>query len=680
MGTNKKGWALWGWLGLIGVVLAFAGGCKKTSNAAVDHGAAPTLFSAKLTLSQVGQQTVVVSWDPAKDDSTASNNIQYQLFYNTQGILSTVAEVQQSAIALFQPKGAMTFFMAQGLASGQNHFFNLLAYDGGDQATLYNSASTITLPSPANLPPTAQGSLQFADSDADAGQLYGLITLRRASSEADLFGYNLYWGSSSTAKLSTTALTSLPKNGADQSYLLSTSTPSGATHLLWYAYNQFGEQASPASLAFTDWALTGGAQGLSLTDSDLDQNQLTGSLVIQKATDETNSVSYVLYWGSGVNAKLSGQTAIATYAKTGANLTHSFAANTAIPSGATHLLVYTTTASGEAASPAALPIVDLHLPLGAPTALRLYDIDPAKGSLAGTLTLTPATDETQVKDYALYWGSDTTTKLSSLPFAALPTEGKSLSLQLGSTLLPTGTTYLLAYSRGVSGEWTTPLAWALTDLDLETSLIVHLPLDSNGEGRGANLLSASLKGDPLPAAGRKGLPNGALYLLSEAGQYLDLGNSELFRPAQISFGGWFYKASWAQECDLSESLVSNFEGLGGYRLYCRQGRVYAEVRRYEKFANVSYARENLSGWAHLFVVYDGRLLKLYVNGGLVASDDALVTTPLQYQVANHLLVGAEAGTGATPTGGFFRGKLDELRFFSRALSATEVKAIFEGER
>ena len=76
------------------------------------------------------------------------------------------------------------------------------------------------------------------------------------------------------------------------------------------------------------------AVGVSFTDTDPDGGQIAGDVVISKAGNESDVTSYVLYWGSSPTSKQS-ETPIATLTATGFNLTHTFVANTAVPSGAT---------------------------------------------------------------------------------------------------------------------------------------------------------------------------------------------------------------------------------------------------------------------------------------------------------------------------------------------------------
>lgn len=66
-----------------------------------------------------------------------------------------------------------------------------------------------------------------------------------------------------------------------------------------------------------------------------------GSLTITRAAAETQLTGYNLYWGSAPQDKLEGEDIIAAFEKTGADIAYTFAAGTAIPDGASYLMVYT---------------------------------------------------------------------------------------------------------------------------------------------------------------------------------------------------------------------------------------------------------------------------------------------------------------------------------------------------
>lgn len=71
-------------------------------------------------------------------------------------------------------------------------------------------------------------------------------------------------------------------------------------------------------------------------------------------------------------------------------------------------------------------------------------------------------------------------------------------------------------------------------------------------------------------------------------------------------------------------------------------------------------------WTHLAVTFDGAMLRLFVNGTLVsarAQTGAIVTSTGPLRIGGNGLWGE-----------FFQGRIDELRIYSRALTAAEVQA------
>jgi hypothetical protein len=74
----------------------------------------------------------------------------------------------------------------------------------------------------------------------------------------------------------------------------------------------------------------------------------------------------------------------------------------------------------------------------------------------------------------------------------------------------------------------------------------------------------------------------------------------------------------------------------------------------------------LSKWSHLAATYDGAALKLYVNGALKSTRTATGAMPTS---TKPLKIGGNAVWGE-----FFKGSIDDVRVYSRALSATELKA------
>lgn len=100
-------------------------------------------------------------------------------------------------------------------------------------------------------------------------------------------------------------------------------------------------------------------QALEFTDLDPDEDQLQGDFIIKKAADERKITTYKVYWGANATTRLAGQSVITSFPADGTDHTLTLAADTAVPSGATHLLVYTEGEEGEVITPKAIDFADL---------------------------------------------------------------------------------------------------------------------------------------------------------------------------------------------------------------------------------------------------------------------------------------------------------------------------------
>jgi concanavalin A-like lectin/glucanase superfamily protein/uncharacterized protein DUF2341 len=73
-------------------------------------------------------------------------------------------------------------------------------------------------------------------------------------------------------------------------------------------------------------------------------------------------------------------------------------------------------------------------------------------------------------------------------------------------------------------------------------------------------------------------------------------------------------------------------------------------------------------WYHLAATYDGKTVKVYVNGEI---DDTEVSSGSMSDGSNDVQIGSFTGTG-----NFFNGTIDEVRIYNRALSPQEIKDLY----
>ena len=82
----------------------------------------------------------------------------------------------------------------------------------------------------------------------------------------------------------------------------------------------------------------------------------------------------------------------------------------------------------------------------------------------------------------------------------------------------------------------------------------------------------------------------------------------------------------------------------------------------------------VSQFVHTAVTYDGSIIRLYLDGKWIASA-AGPASAVPYD-ANPVLIGAD-DNGVNFYQGFFKGIIDEAQIFGRALSACEIRALYE---
>ena len=128
--------------------------------------------------------------------------------------------------------------------------------------------------------------------------------------------------------------------------------------------------------------------------------------------------------------------------------------------------------------------------------------------------------------------------------------------------------------------------------------------------------------------------------------------------------------AWVKPTALSSWNTVLFKERTGYyadALYANTGSNRPSANAYTTVDNDirATAQVPLATWTHLAATYDGSVLALYVNGvqaaTLIASGSIISST------------GALRIGGNTIWGEYFNGLIDEVRIYSRALSATEIQ-------
>lgn len=118
-------------------------------------------------------------------------------------------------------------------------------------------------------------------------------------------------------------------------------------------------------------------------------------------------------------------------------------------------------------------------PLNGATSIAFTDTDPNGGSLAGDISIGKAADELTVTHYVIYWGSNSSTKLtdSSAPLATLAKTGSNLlSTLIEGTTKPVSATHLIVFTKNIFGEMSNGVSVAIIDKGGDDNSLVDVAL------------------------------------------------------------------------------------------------------------------------------------------------------------------------------------------------------------
>lgn len=172
--------------------------------------------------------------------------------------------------------------------------------------------------------------------------------------------------------------------------------------------------------------------------------------------------------------------------------------------------------------------------------------------------------------------------------------------------------------------------------------------------------------------------NGAVFLNGST-QYIEVFHSAGISPTSaLSLNLWIFKHdSSISSCNAVSGIVSKFES-GGYELSCNNTNIQFTLRRNSIDVSISFALSSVPyGWHMLSATYDGQIMKLYLDAGLKASNDAGAVYPIDYTISNSLILGAASGTSGPETGTYAGVKIDELSLYNRGLEAGEILEHFK---
>jgi hypothetical protein len=288
---------------------------------------------------------------------------------------------------------------------------------------------------------------------------------------------------------------------------------------------------------------------------------------------------------------------------------------------------------------------------GTPASAPGITLDTTGGAGATVISQNPGTSAMNgiIDDVRIYNRALSTPEIQQL-YAAHQTE-----INTSSAILQSGT----SLANGLVGLWT------FDGADIGTSILDRSGNGFNGYLTGTNNATSSRK-----VIGKMG------QAFSFAGQNtggIDLGNSTSLTPSRFTVAGWInittsaYNYNYILSSD--RDCCSVYNGIG---LSVVNGLLSGNIWNGTQYNITSTGSVPVSKWTHVAFTYDGATKKLYINGALDKSSAQTVNpgTPASFDT----YIGSMGqSAGAVYTLG---GKLDDVRLYNRALSASEINQLY----
>lgn len=257
----------------------------------------------------------------------------------------------------------------------------------------------------------------------------------------------------------------------------------------------------------------------------------------------------------------------------------------------------------------------------------------------------------RLDDVRVYNRALTATEVSHLYSA-----GTGSTAGVSSTVSTSGSSGQ-SFGSGLAGYWT---------MDGKDTTITTI-VDRTGSGNTATLSNTAAVAGKL----------GQGLSLNGSTSYASMSDASSLDPtAAISYGGWVYVSATpaANQSVLEKGTATS---TAGYGLYVTSEKKFClgikTAGGYEQGASNTVTG---SKWHHVMVTYDSTTPTLYVDGyaqSLATGTGCTLTqnTGAITQDTSALYFGARSGTSQ-----FFNGRLDDVRVYNRALTATEVNHMY----
>lgn len=212
-------------------------------------------------------------------------------------------------------------------------------------------------------------------------------------------------------------------------------------------------------------------------------------------------------------------------------------------------------------------------------------------------------------------------------------------------------------------------------------LIAHYRMDGNANDNSGNNLHGTASGNIAGMTDRHGVANGALYF-DGTDDYIRVTRHALLEPNVVTVCAWVkpeVTPTYHYNTIITKRMHHADDPYNSYMLdaggTATQNKYFFSASNGTAFGSQheldgTYDWTASTDWDFVVGVFDGQEMKLYINGTLNAS--FAYTGNLGYTSYDLFI-----GTPSFPLQFLYKGGMDDVAIFDRALSATEIANIYE---
>jgi hypothetical protein len=221
---------------------------------------------------------------------------------------------------------------------------------------------------------------------------------------------------------------------------------------------------------------------------------------------------------------------------------------------------------------------------------------------------------------------------------------------------------------------------SIVNAGINDGLVAYYPFNGNANDESGNGNNGVIHGSAL-TADRLGKLNSA-YNFDGVDDYLQISNS-----GSLNFGTSDFTISCWINTDIYPSypvalIDKRTSPARGFVLYYNEVFGKTGIQLGNGSAYINFNSQNTyslqsNNWIHLLVSVDRNSstgMKLYINGQLKDTFDP-TSVPGTLDNLGDLLIGKNSISSSFP---YFKGKMDDIRIYNRALSASEIQQLYQG--